>query len=83
MVIWGSSDLNSPAVGVLIRVAGILLAVSLVLPSLRKPSMTTLLVAGGGLLLVLLRPALIWVALIGWVGWMVFGRQRSTADSDS
>lgn len=83
MVVWGSSDLGSPAVGVLIRVAGILLAVSLVLPSLRKPSMTTLLVAGGGLVLILLRPGLIWVAALGWLGWALFGRQTSTADKDS
>jgi len=83
MVVWGSSDLGSPAVGVLMRVAGILLAVSLVLPSLQKPSMTTLLVAGGGLVLILLRPGLIWVAALGWVGWALFVRQTSTADKDS
>ena len=81
MVIWGSSDFGSPAVGVLIRVAGILLAVSLVLPIIRKPSFSTLLVAGAGLVLVLTRPALIWAALIGWVVWVAFAR-HSTDDKD-
>jgi len=82
MVIWGSSDLGTPTVGVLIRVAGILLAVSLVLPSLRKPSITTLVIAGAGLFLILLRPGLIWVALLGWMGWVVFGRQSRRVDKD-
>ena len=81
MVIWGSSDLGSPTVGVLIRVAGILLAVSLVLRTARKPSLATLLVAGVGLALVLTRPGLIWAALLGWVVWVAFGRQR-TDDKD-
>ena len=83
IVAWGSADFGSPTVGVLIRVAGILLAVSLVLPSIRKPSILALLVAGAGLILVLARPGLIWVALVGWVGWVVFGRQTRTADKES
>jgi drug/metabolite transporter (DMT)-like permease len=83
MVVWGSSNLGSPEVGVLIRVAGILLAVSLVVPSLRKPSMTTLLFAGTGLVLVMLRPGLIWAALLGWVGWVLFSRQANTTDNAS
>ena len=81
MMIWGSSDLSSPSVGVLIRVAGILLAVSLVLPKARKPSLITVVVAGVGLVLVLTRPGLIWVALFGWVVWVAFNRQ-STDDKD-
>jgi hypothetical protein len=81
MVIWGSSDLSSPSVGVLMRVAGILLAVSLVLPKARKPSLITVVVAGVGLVLVLTRPGLIWVALFGWVVWVAFNRQ-STDDKD-
>lgn len=83
MVVWGSSDLSSPAVGVLIRVAGILLAISLVLPTLRKPSITTLLLAGAGLVLVMLRPGLIWAALLGWVGWVFYIRRAKTSDNDS
>jgi hypothetical protein len=74
MVVWGSADFGTPTVGVLIRVAGVLLAVSLVLPSFRKPSLVAILIASAGLILVLARPGLIWVALLGWVGWVVFGR---------
>ena len=77
MVVWGSADFGTPTVGVLIRVAGILLAVSLVLPSFRKPSLVAILIASAGLILVLARPGLIWVALLGWVGWVVFGRQAN------
>jgi hypothetical protein len=82
MVIWGSADLGTPTVGVFIRVAGILLAVSLVLPSVRKPSAIKLMVAAGGLFLVLLRPGLIWAALLGWIGWVLFGLQGRTVDKD-
>jgi len=74
IAIWGSAGFGSPTVGVLFRVAAILLAVSLVLPSLRKPSLVVVLAASAGLILVLARPGLIWVALLGWVGWTVFGR---------
>ena len=80
MMVWGSSDLGSPAVGVLIRVAGILLAVSLVLPAVRKPSLTTVLVVGGGLVLVMARPGLIWAALFAWVLWVAFGRQSTDSN---
>ena len=80
MMVWGSSDLGSPTVGVLIRVAGILLAVSLVLPAVRKPSLTTVLVVGGGLVLVMARPGLIWAALFAWVLWVAFGRQSTDSN---
>jgi hypothetical protein len=69
--------------GVLIRVGAIIGAVALVLPSIRKPSVSTILVAAVGLILVLARPGLIWAALIGWVLWLWLGRQRSAADNES
>jgi hypothetical protein len=57
--------------------------VALVLPSIRKPSIPTLIVAGLGLVLVLARPGLVWAALIGWAVWVLLGPQRSTSRSDS
>lgn len=91
IAVWGSAGFGSPTVGVLFRVAAILLAVSLVIPSLRRPSLMVVLAAGAGLTLVLAQPGLIWVALLGWVGWTAFGRetkryvkgQSRTADRDS
>ena len=94
MILLGSSDLRTPSVGVLVRVGAILLAVSLVLPSIRRPSIITIIVIGSVLLLVMMRPALIWAALIGWVVWLVMnrhavaasvavGKDQSTAESDS
>ena len=80
MMVWGSSDLGPPTVGVLIRVAGILLAVSLVLPAVRKPSLTTVLVVSGGLVLVMARPELIWAALFAWVLWVAFGLQSTDSN---
>jgi hypothetical protein len=74
---------GSPTGGVLIRAGAVLGAVALVLPGIRRPSLPTLLVAGAGLVLVLLRPALVWAALIGWVAWVVLSRQRRTSRSDS
>jgi hypothetical protein len=75
-----SSDASS---GVLIRAGAVIGAVALVLPSIRKPSFATLLVAGAGLILVLARPGLIWAALVGWVGWLWLSRQRSASDNES
>lgn len=83
-MVFGSSDLTTPFVGVLVRVAALLIAVSLILPSVRKPSLSTILVVGALLILILMRPALIWAGLTGWLLWMVLGRQRSrTERSDS
>ncbi len=79
----GANDLNSPTAGVLIRVGAILLAVSLVLPVVKKPSTIMTVVVGAGLLIVLLRPGLIWAALIVWLLWLGLGGQRSTDDSAS
>ncbi len=75
--------ISTPSSGILIRSGAVLGALALALPSIRKPSVSTLLVAGGGLVLVLARPGLIWAALIGWVVWIVLGRQRSTDSNDS
>lgn len=83
IVFTGTDDLNSPTAGVLIRVGAILLAVSLVLPVVKKPSTVMTVVVGAGLLVVLLRPGLIWAALIAWVLWLGLGRQRSTDDNAS
>jgi len=83
IVFTGTDDLNSPLAGVLIRVGAILLAVSLVLPVVKKPSTGMTVVVGAGLLVVLLRPGLIWAALIALVLWLGLGRQRSTDDNAS
>lgn len=77
LVLFGFEDLRGPAVGVLARVGAILLAVSLVLPSISKPSMTVVVVTGAALVLILLRPGLIWAGLIGWWAWVLLGRQRT------
>lgn len=83
ILVWGAGSPPDPRSGILIRTGAILGAVALVLPSIRKPSISTILVAGAGLILVLARPGLIWAALIGWVVWVWLGRQRSTADNES
>lgn len=77
LVLFGVEDLRGPTVGVLARVAAILLAVSLVLPTIRKPNTSMLIVVGLGLVLILLRPGLIWAGLIGWWSWVLLGRQRT------
>jgi hypothetical protein len=74
---------STPSSGILIRTGAVLGAVALVIPSFRKPSPFTLIIAAAGLILVLARPGLIWVALVGWLIWLVPGRQRSTVSKDS
>lgn len=69
--------------GLLIRVGAVLGSLALVLPTLRKPSLPTLLVAGLGLVLVLARPGLVWAALLGWAVFVLLGRQRRTSSKDS
>ena len=81
LMLFGDEDLNSPVVGVLIRVAAVLLAVSLVLPAIRNPSPRGLLIAGASLVLVILRPALIWVALFAWLAWAVYRRLQERTDA--
>ena len=73
----------SPTGGVLVRVGAVLGALALVLPGLRKPSLSTALIAGAGLVLVMARPGLVWAALIGWAAWVLLSRQRRTSRSDS
>ncbi len=73
----------SPTGGVLVRVGAVLGAIALVLPGIRRPSLSTLLIAGAGLVLVMARPGLVWAALIGWVAWVLLSRQRRTSSSDS
>jgi hypothetical protein len=81
IIFSGSDDVNSPIAGVLIRVGAILLAISLVLPIAKKPSLAMTVAVGVGLLVTLIRPGLIWVAIIAWVGWLILGRQRSTNEA--
>ena len=83
LVLVQDPDDGSTLGGLIIRVGAVLGAVALVLPSIRKPSLPTLIVAGLGLILVLARPGLVWAALIGWAVWVLLGRQRSRSRSDS
>lgn len=69
--------------GLLIRAGALVGAVALVLPTIRKPSLSTVLVAAFGFLLVLARPGLVWAALIGWSVWVILGRQRRTSSRES
>jgi hypothetical protein len=82
MLLFDDQGRGSNLGGLLIRVGAVLGAVALVLPNIRKPSLSTLIVAGLGLVLVLARPALVWAALIGWAVWVLLGRQRSRSSSD-
>ncbi len=83
MLLFDDPGRGSNLGGLLIRVGAVLAAVALILPSIRKPSLPTLIVAGLGLILVLARPALVWAALIGWAAWILLSRQRRTPSSDS
>jgi hypothetical protein len=83
MIVFEEGTTSDTRAGVLIRVGAIIGAVALVVPSIRRPPVSTILVAAVGLILVLARPGLIWAALIGWVLWLWLGRQRSAADNES
>ena len=83
LVLVQDADDRSNLGGLVIRVGAVLGAIALVLPTIRKPTLPTLIVAGLGLVLVLARPALVWVALAGWALWVLLGRQRRTSSSDS
>lgn len=69
--------------GLLVRVGALLGAVALILPTVRRPSLSTIVIAVAGLTLVLARPGLVWAALIGWSAWALIGRQRRTSSRDS
>lgn len=77
------SGLQEPTAGLMLRVGAVLAALAMVVPTLRRPSIPTMAVAGGGLLLVLARPGLVWAALLGWVLWLFVSRQRRTSSNDS
>jgi membrane associated rhomboid family serine protease len=83
IILLADPDSGSTGGGVLIRVGAVLGALALLLPSIRKPSLSTMLIAGAGLVLVLARPSLVWVALIGWSVWLIPRSQRSTAHKES
>ena len=76
-------DPANGGVALLVRVGALLAAIALVLPTVRRPSLPTILVAGAGLLAVLARPGLVWAALIGWSLWVLLGRQRRTSSKES
>ncbi|MGA7097930.1 MAG: hypothetical protein WB245_10245 [Acidimicrobiia bacterium] len=76
----GSSDATG---GLAVRSGAVIAAIALVLPSLRKPKISTVLVAGAGAVLALARPGLAWAALLGWVLWAGMGRQRRTDKRES
>jgi hypothetical protein len=67
----------------LIRAGALVGAVALVLPTIRKPSMPTVLVSVVGLVLVMARPGLVWAALIGWSIWVIMSRQRRMSSRES
>ena len=83
VILLADPDQGSTRGGLLIRAGALLGAVALVLPTIRKPSISTLIVAGAGLLLVLARPGLVWAALIGWAVWVIVDRQRRTSSRES
>jgi hypothetical protein len=82
LVLVQDADDGSSLGGVIIRVGAVLGALALVLPTIRKPSLPTLVVAGLGLVLVLARPGLVWAALVGWAVWVLLGRQRRMSSSE-
>lgn len=67
----------------LIRAGALVGAVALVLPTIRKPSLPTVLVSLVGLALVMARPGLVWAALIGWSIWVIMSRQRRMSSKES
>jgi hypothetical protein len=83
LVLVRDADDGSTLGGLIIRAGAVLGAMALVLPTIRKPSLSTLIVAGLGLVLVLARPGLVWAALVGWAVWVLLGRQRRMSSSDS
>jgi len=83
MVLLADADQGSTGGGLLIRAGALVGAGALVVPTLRKPSLSTILVAGAGLLLVFARPGLVWAALIGWSVWAILGYRRRTSSRES
>jgi hypothetical protein len=83
IALLATPDEGSTGGGLLIRAGALVGAVALVLPTIRKPSLSTIVLAGGGLLLVMVRPALVWAALIGWSVWAILGYQRRTSSRQS
>jgi hypothetical protein len=83
MALRADAGVQSTEGSLLIRVGALVGAVALVLPTVRKPSLPTVLVSFVGLVLVLARPALVWAALIGWSIWVIMGRQRRMSSKES
>jgi len=74
---------QSAEASLLIRAGALIGAVALVLPTIRKPSLPTVLVSLVGLVLVMARPGLVWAALIGWSIWVIMSRQRRMSSKES
>lgn len=77
LILFRDETLSSPEVGLLVRVGAVLLAISLVLPGFRRPSLGVMIGVAAALVLILMRPALIWAGLIGWLAWILLDRQRT------
>lgn len=82
-VLLADPDQGSTAGSLLIRAGALVGAVALVLPTIRRPSLSTIVVAGVGLILVMARPGLVWAALIGWSVWVILARQRRLSSRES
>ncbi len=82
VAVTAERGLSEPLAGIFIRVGAVLAAIALILPTVRRPSLGALAVVSGATILVIARPALIWVALAGGLVWL-FVRQRKTDNKDS
>lgn len=74
--------ISEPMAGILIRVGVVIAAIAMILPVVRRPSFSVMAVSSGAVILVMLRPALVWVALAAGLVWL-FLRQRKTDNNDS
>jgi hypothetical protein len=83
MVLLAEAGQQSPEGSLFIRAGALVGAVALVLPTIRKPSLPTVLVSLVGLALVMARPGLVWAALIGWSIWVIMSRQRRMSSKES
>ena len=83
MALLDDAGQQSAEGSLLIRAGALVGAVALVLPTIRKPSLPTVLVSLVGLVLVMARPGLVWAALIGWSIWVIMSRQRRMSSKES
>ena len=83
VALFADAGRQSTEGSLLIRAGALVGAVALVLPTIRKPSLPTVLVSLVGLALVMARPGLVWAALIGWSIWVIRRSQRRTSSKES